>query len=167
MGLNRYDPNAVAGEPRGRRFTVILFGGLLIAFLAAVAWAVICVVFDLPPALASIAVGFVEGRTIRTMAQSSALRFGILAALLALVASLLGNLFVLSALGSPLLGMSAVEAFWLFIAKPEVWLHLTGGPGVLEVLTFGAGVLLAYQTAIARSRPTDGTELPPRVRGAG
>ena len=164
MGMSQYEPITVPAERPGMSFTKTLMGGLLVAILVAFGCAAITVLFNLQPPLVAMAAGFVIGLSVRTMAGSSSLRFGVMGALLTVFSTFLSILFSLAAAASGELGMTTLDLFWHLVTNPGLVVNVfTRSSGIIDVLTFGLAIYIGFRTAIARTQPT---QSPPRVRGA-
>lgn len=154
MGLNQYEPIAVPAEPAGMRFMVALIGGLVVSVLAALAWALIGVLFDFQLALIAVAAGFIVGLTVRMLGRASALRFGVMGALLSLFSIALGNLFTFTAVGASEVGVPVLDMLGFLVTNPDVLIELfTAVFEPIDLLFYGLAVYVGFRTAMDSGQP--------------
>ena len=134
---------------RYQNFLYALIGGLLFAVAASVGWAFLNAMTGYQGVYLALGVGLIVGIAVRYFGAGINRIFGVLAALLALAASLLG--YYLSQAGFPeevqLAGIIKV----LDYLKPDVMLNTLQDTFVpLDLLFYGLAVVLAFLLAIRR-----------------
>lgn len=134
---------------RYQSFLYAFFGGLLIASAAAVAWAVVAYTTGFQEVYMALGVGLLVGLAVRFFGAGRSRIFGVLAALLALAASLLG--YYLCQNGFLVEVLSAGMTKGLDFFKPDLMISTMLDVFVpLDLLFYSLAVLLGYLLAIRR-----------------
>jgi hypothetical protein len=154
MGLDQYEPIAVPAEPPGMRYVVALIGGLVVAALAAVAWAAIGILFDFQAAIIAIGAGFVVGLTVRKLGRTNALAFGVMGALLSLLSIALGNLFTIAALAAREFDAPVLDMLGFLVTNPDVLIDVFAAVfEPIDLLFYGLAIYVGFRTAMDPGQP--------------
>jgi len=136
----------VGGEPRFNTIGAIL-GGAVGAILSAALWAVIVSVTNTQFGLFAIGVGLIVGVAVRFGGRGATLVHGGIAALFALVGTVLGNIFTVASVVGTIRGVPILE----MLTSPDeisfVMSSFTRTFEVIDLLFYGLAVYTAFSTA--------------------
>jgi antitoxin component YwqK of YwqJK toxin-antitoxin module len=134
---------------RYQSFLYALIGGLLVGVVVSLGWALITYTTGYQGAYMALGVGLLIGFSVRYFGAGIKRIFGVLAALLTLVGSLLG--YYLSQAGFPQEVKLAAMIGVLHYLNPDLMLNTMRDSFVpLDLLFYGLAVVLAYLLAIRR-----------------
>lgn len=144
----------LAGLRREQRFGRGLLAGLLAALLAGGLWAGITLALGIQFGWLALPAGALVGLAVRRFGRGLELRFGLLAAGLALLGCLLADLLAAYLLAGQQFGLSAGEVVALI--RFEVMRDLLlGTVGVLDAVFHGVAVIAAYNLSFRRVAPAE------------
>lgn len=135
----------VGGEPRFNLIGAIL-GGLVGGLLAAGLWGAFVAVTNIQFGLVGILVGFIVGYGVRLGGRGANVGFGVIAALFALGATVLGNIFVVANFVGRTRGESLLETF-APSELPFVMSAFTRSFEFQDLLFYGLAVYIAFNAA--------------------
>lgn len=135
----------VGGESRIRIIPAIVAGAAS-AFIAAVMWAAIVSITGWQIGFFAIGVGLIVGVAVRRVGNGASMALGVIAAIFALVGTLLGDFFAVATVISKFRGVGILEMF----TADELPFALNGFTRAFDVINFlfyGLAVYTAFNAA--------------------
>jgi len=121
--------------------------------LSAAIWGAITYFTNYQISWMAIGVGFVVGFGVKWLGKGSSAIFGLLAAVLALVGCLLGNLFFYCGILAREYQMGFMEVLTQVIAAPDIMVELFKvGFQIMDVLFYGLAIYVGFQVATSKPK---------------
>ena len=137
--------------PHRPSFALAIVGGLAATVVSAAVWGAVTYFADFQVGLMATGVGLVVGLAVRFFGGTVSVAFGVLAAVLALLGVLLGNLIFFAGAIAREESVGFLEVFVFLVTNPAVLVDLFAATfQVIDVLFYGLAVYIAFRTASGR-----------------
>jgi hypothetical protein len=137
--------------PHQPSVALAIVGGLAATVVSAAFWGAIPYFADFQVGLMATGLGLVVGLAVRFFGGGRSVPFGLVAAVLALLGVLLGNLIFFTGAIAREESVGFLEVFVFLVTNPGVVVDLFAATfEVIDVLFYGLAVYIAFRTASAR-----------------
>jgi hypothetical protein len=146
-------PQTIGNPDEQPRLLFGLIGGFLGMLISAAIWGVITYLTNYQIGWMAIGVGFVVGFAVKWFGRGNSVLYGLIAAVLALIGCVLGNLLFYCGIIAREYGMDFIEVLALVIADPGgIIVLLKAGFQFMDLVFYAIALYVGFRTAYTRPK---------------